>query len=42
MIDNARVFGYHLDEYTMNEIAKLDTDWCYTFHPDRNEEWFKK
>ena len=42
MIDNARVFGYHLDEYTMNEIAKLDTDWCYTFHPNRNEEWFKK
>ena len=42
MIDNDRVFGYHLDEYTMNEIAKLDTDWCYTFHPDRNEEWFKK
>lgn len=42
MIDNARVFGYHLDEYTMNEIVKLDTDWCYTFHPDRNEEWFKK
>ena len=42
MIDNARVFGYHLDEYTMNEIYKLDTDWCYTFHPDRNEEWFKK
>lgn len=42
MIDNARVFGYHLDEYTMNEIAKLDTDWCYAFHPDRNEEWFKK
>ena len=42
MLDNARVFGYHLDEYTMNEIAKLDTDWCYTFHPDRNEEWFKK
>lgn len=42
MIDNARVFGYHLDEYTMNEIAKLDSDWCYTFHPDRNEEWFKK
>ena len=42
MIDNARVFGYHLNEYTMNEIAKLDTDWCYTFHPDRNEEWFKK
>lgn len=42
MIDNARVFGYHLDEYTMNEIAKLDTDRCYTFHPDRNEEWFKK
>lgn len=42
MLDNSRVFGYHLDEYTMNEIAKLDTDWCYTFHPDRNEEWFKK
>ena len=30
------------NEYTMNEIAKLDTDWCYAFHPDRNEEWFKK
>ena len=41
MVDNSKVFDFHLDEYTMNEIEKLDTDWCYTFHPDKNEEWFK-
>ena len=41
MVDNAKVFGYHLDEYTTNELNKLDTDCFYTFHPDRNKEWFK-
>lgn len=41
MISNADIFNFCLSKEEMDILDSMDTANCYTFHPDRNFEWFK-
>lgn len=41
MIDNADIFDFTLTKKQKRLLDGMNTEDCYVFHPDRNEEWFK-